>query len=377
MFTKIFGTASGSYAEATNWQPINVRSSQWAWTASGSGTNEYYLRTAGSADPGFVAKPGDVHINGSSATEGTVGSLAAGQWGYGDNDTLGYSTLYVRLSDGADPDSKAFGHVKFFQIPQAGEHVRLAAESGSINAGLDQSAVAIGDFIVEEGYSGDIGTAATAENPAEYLKIDPDRFEYNGQGIAYIDIGAAAISPSVLGTGNAGDGERGLYLLGSAIATLNVIGGSVGLAARPGETSTATTVRVMAGTADVVLGNGCTITNLHQYGGTVLVNCGVTTSLLYDGTLESRENGAMGTVTQHGGTYIYGSSGNITTYNIQGGTLDQTRSGATRTISTLNLYRGSYKVMRNKEAVTHTAEAVQESLTLTISATSGSGGFGI
>jgi hypothetical protein len=377
MFTKVFGPADGSYSDPLSWLPINVRSAAYTWTASGSGTNEYYLRTAGSADPGFADKPGKVYIDGAEATEGTAGSLSAGQWDYGDNDTLGYDTLYVRLSDGADPDSKPDGFVKFFQVPQAGEDVRFTPESGDVTDGFDQSGVAIGAFVAEEGNSTAFGRPPDAENQAVYLQINPTSFEFNGNGIAYIDIGAAAISPTIRDTARAGQGERGLYIKGSAISILNVIGGSVGLAVNAGETATATTVRVMAGSADVALGSGCSITNLHQYGGSVLAHCSITTTILYDGTLETREAGTMTTVTQHGGTYIYGSSGNITTFNLHGGTFDETRSGASRTITTANLYRGSYRIMRNKEAVTHTTDAVQDSLTMSVSATSGNSGFGI
>lgn len=92
----------------------NLVSATYAWTASGSGTNEYYVRTAAGGDPSLAdpTSTGGVFINGDSATNGTVGSLSAGEWDYGDNDTLGYSTVYVRLSDGTDPDTKATGYVQ-------------------------------------------------------------------------------------------------------------------------------------------------------------------------------------------------------------------------------------------------------------------------
>jgi hypothetical protein len=46
------------------------------------------------------------------ATSTRTTALTAGTWDYADNDTLGFSTIYVRLSDGADPDSKADGYVQ-------------------------------------------------------------------------------------------------------------------------------------------------------------------------------------------------------------------------------------------------------------------------
>ena len=43
---------------------------------------------------------------------GTAGTLASGEWDWADNDALGFTTIYVRLSDDTDPDSKADGYVQ-------------------------------------------------------------------------------------------------------------------------------------------------------------------------------------------------------------------------------------------------------------------------
>jgi hypothetical protein len=374
-FTKIFGTTDGAYSTATNWEPIDVTSPLYAWTASGSGTNEYYLRTAANGDPGFVAQPDSVYINGSSATEGTMGSLTAGQWDYGDNDTLGYSTIYVRLSDGTDPDTKDPFYVKFYQTPRATEHVRFAASSASINSatGLDQSGVAIGDFIVEEGWQGSIGSSTLG-----YLYIDPDKFEFAGGGSAasYINIMGAAISAKVYKTAQGELGARGLYLRGTAIAVLDVIGGQVGVASNAGETSTVTTVRVMSQGASVWLGSGAGVTNLHVYAGSARVRCNVTTTILYGGSIVLEAAAALTTLTQKAGTFIYQSSGTITTHNFYGGGFDEMQSGLARTVSTRNLFAGSGTINRNKEAVTVTTLVENDSYTYSITAGSGGAGGG-
>lgn len=78
------------------------------WMPSGSGTNEYYYADAGLLEPLLVLE------DSSQMTDGTLGSLAAGEWDWGDNDTLGYNTVYVRLSDNTDPDTKGNGYI---QIP--------------------------------------------------------------------------------------------------------------------------------------------------------------------------------------------------------------------------------------------------------------------
>jgi hypothetical protein len=368
-FTKVYngagsGATAGDYEDSRNWDLISLRMAAFAWTASGSGTNEYYVRTAANGNPGFVATPpasNGVYIAGSAATNGTIGALTAGQWAYGDNDTLGYSTIYVRLSGGGDPDAQDADHVQFRQIPQATEHVRIPASAGSITSNLDQSAVAIGDFIREAGHEGTIGVEASSTNPPQYLRIDPDRFEHDGNGQAWIDIGTAAISAHIYGAAPAQPGERGLYLRGTAIATLNVMGGDIGFASQAGELSTATTIRLQGERTSLWIGNGVTLTNLHQYAGEVRLRCGASAVIVYGGRHFTEENGAMTAATLRGGTYTYQSSGNITTFNIYGGTLDLRASGATRTIGTLNKYGGTYTIRRNKEAVTITTETPQDS----------------
>lgn len=90
---------------------MSIRSADYIWTLSGSGTDEYYLQATGGTDPG-LSEPWGVAENDSLLTADTAGSLAVSEWDWGDNDTLGYNTVYVRLSDGADPDSKAASYVE-------------------------------------------------------------------------------------------------------------------------------------------------------------------------------------------------------------------------------------------------------------------------
>ena len=92
-----------------------VLSGTYKWTASGSGTAEYYLELNAGGDPG-LSQPSalyeDVGAANTIMVSGTLGSLTASQWGYGDNDSLGYSTVYVRLVDDTDPDTKSNGYLE-------------------------------------------------------------------------------------------------------------------------------------------------------------------------------------------------------------------------------------------------------------------------
>ena len=73
------------------------------WRLSGNGTNEWYLTTSTDSDPGLTEITYMVYKTNTGsetlATAGTVGSLGSQHnWDWGNNDTLGYNTLYVRSS---------------------------------------------------------------------------------------------------------------------------------------------------------------------------------------------------------------------------------------------------------------------------------------
>jgi hypothetical protein len=104
-------TGESYYHLGTGTPGGSIRNTDYTWPASGSGVAEHYCQTSGSADPS-LGEPDSLYIDGTAATKGTLGSLAAGEWGYGDNDSLGYSTVYVRLSDGSDPHVAALHHIQ-------------------------------------------------------------------------------------------------------------------------------------------------------------------------------------------------------------------------------------------------------------------------
>lgn len=90
---------------------LSIRSAAYKWTASDNGVSEYYLELAAGGDTG-ISTPSHCAENNSALTEATAGALAVSQWDWADNDTLGYSTVYVRLSDSTDPDVKAVDYVE-------------------------------------------------------------------------------------------------------------------------------------------------------------------------------------------------------------------------------------------------------------------------
>lgn len=345
-------------ATITNWAPISLRNSTYRWLASGSGTSNYYLDLSGGGNPG-ISTPGStsgaITGNDLAFASGTGGALTASQFAYGDYDTLGYDTIYVRLADSTDPDTKSLDYVKLYQVPVATDHVRLPAGSGAM-IGYDFTGVAWGDFIVEDGYSGTIGTAVLP------LMIDPDKFEFSGSGTSYIySIGAIAHDVKNAGTGNTG--TVGLYLWGPSISTLTVSKGTVGLAALHGQTATVTTARTNGQSASLILGKGVTLTTAYMGGGKLYQNCNTTTTNAFCGTLYTDEACTITTLNldQTAGA-VLNSTGTITTANMlasYSGTVDMTQSAEARTITTLNHKSGTIKVDRS--IVTITTYAVTDS----------------
>jgi hypothetical protein len=102
-------------------------SSGYQWTASGSGTNEYYLEASGGGDPG-IAQPTAIY-GAVTYTSGTAGSLDPYEWAWADNDTLGYSTVYIRT--GIDVPENALVEYKF----NDGSGSSATDSSGNSNTG--------------------------------------------------------------------------------------------------------------------------------------------------------------------------------------------------------------------------------------------------
>jgi len=151
---------------------FSLRSATFEWVASGSGTDTYYLVKAGGGNP-YVPRPATLWANGDSATTARtkitfrtaatnpLGTLLANNWGYGDNDSLGFNTVYVRLSDGADPDSKA---TNFIRMNMGGCVVRN-------NVGDNQSRVALTDLIQLNSTGGNIVTGNIGRGKVSWTNV--------------------------------------------------------------------------------------------------------------------------------------------------------------------------------------------------------------
>ena len=96
-------------------------------------TTEYYYPVDVKHKP-FVVLDGTTVM-----TEGALGSLAVGEWAWGDNDSLGYDTIYVRKSDDtapADGDIKASLAVTLVTVATGKALAIVAQEIVNNNIGL-------------------------------------------------------------------------------------------------------------------------------------------------------------------------------------------------------------------------------------------------
>ena len=93
---------------------VDLTDGTYQWTASGADANEYYCELNGGGDPS-LSNTTAVFENGSPITKATAGALSQSEWGLADNDSLGFTTIYVQLADDADPDSKSSGYLRCAQ----------------------------------------------------------------------------------------------------------------------------------------------------------------------------------------------------------------------------------------------------------------------
>lgn len=89
--------------------PTIIRNASYSWTASAV-PGEYYLRTSAGSNPN-LSEPVKILVGTRYFIKGIIGSLSQYEYGYGASDGLGYSTIYLRLEDGSDPDSKTLNSI--------------------------------------------------------------------------------------------------------------------------------------------------------------------------------------------------------------------------------------------------------------------------
>lgn len=338
------------FDDDTTWSPINIRSAAFQWAASGSGTDEYYLEASGGGNPNTVlsglVEPANVQANGSNLTAGTAGSLAVSEWDWADNDTLGYSTIYVRLGSGlSDPDAQVDGYVTFTDSPNANDNVFFRG-AGTFLGG-DFSDIELDDIVFLPGFSGSVGDAI---KPLKLDMADADRISVNATGTIYLSLSSAACSPVVNQTASASSGQAGLYLVDcSALNDLFINGGTVKLV-----NSSVDDAYVAAGGTLIGDENTDCTADIHVNGGAVTWR-GTGVDVLVDtGTATIFGSDAWTTLRAVAGTINYNCSGTVTAAEALGiGTIDFSGSSVGQTVTTPKV-EGTGKIIYDAANTTFT-----------------------
>lgn len=234
-------------------------------------------------------------------------------------------------------------------VPVATDDVIIPAGTMDLQYGLNQSAVAIGEFLVESGHRAQIGRFDGGI--PHYLRLDPDTFSFLGSGsLGLFDFGSAAIPLLIESRGAPAEaGRHVVYIKGSALTTVEINRGNVGIAPLFGETATIGTLICgfadnQANDVDLTVGGGVTLTTLNQTGGRCLLKCSATTVNQSSGcTLTTEGTGAIATLTARGAVYPK-STGTIGTLNCYG-TVDFSRDFTARTVTTLVGFPGGKVIL--------------------------------
>jgi len=353
------GGTDGDVNDARNYDAISIRNAAYQWTASASGTDEYYLELSGGGDPGIAQEPDFIVENGSDMTNGTMGSLAAGEYDYGDNDTLGFSTVYVRLTSGAaDPDSHSVDYIQFHDVPYASQNIDLGGGSTAMSLNLDAfEAISFNNVSIPHDYEGTIGTATdpwgvklSGVLHIGYIKDDLE--EPSGSTRVHIDLLDSNCSVKIdrSATTSADSGFNPIRLhINHASTKVYQRGGRVSLAVKPGEKIIASLISVSGEVEDAFCRIGypggqanVSVTDVEVWtGGDVIGFDGPSGNLnLFGGIFRLKGEGAFGTATvRDDGALILESTGSLSgaTINMHKSLVDTWAIENAMTIGAVNL----------------------------------------
>ena len=278
-------------------------------------------------------------------------------------------------------------------VPITGDTVILKDSSVNLVWGLAQSAITLAELRIEKSYTGKIGlnwnvfatsadgdtTSATAKQEyretywaisATLCKLGENLSPGNPNGSQRIclDLGSNASTVEIFDTHRT-PSETGRPCIrlknvhASSVINVRFAPGGVGLAVDvPAEVSTVSKISITdQGTATrVFAGKGCTITTWEQEGGDNILSAAatVTTVNVTGGTLVTEGDYTITTVNQYAGAvylnHIKTAASAVTTFNLFDGVLDCDDTRRARTIDTLAVTKGTFKINDNLAVTTLT-----------------------
>ena len=243
-------------------------------------------------------------------------------------------------------------------VPIDDDDVVISAHAvNAITSNLDQSAVSLNSFVVEDGFNHNIGTTS-AMLQILLLGDGPTVFKYAGTGtLARIDLGATTLKPEIRNTGTPNAGAYGLELKGTAMAGIDIYKGNVGIGTTADDTTTEVdAIRVMytdastrASDATVTIGQhvdevgGNAIHSIVQTGGTVYCKAAVSTVKVTNGEYHQLDGVySLGEFKGNSSLFIENdAAGTIKTTRLWDQSVVQILSNFTQTLSSLSMYPGT------------------------------------
>lgn len=244
-------------------------------------------------------------------------------------------------------------------------HLGIGAITGGLATGIGSGAGAESlTLYIEQGYTGTIGSvtagaatylsfSATLETLDCHIGLKNAQGSATGSTQLLIDAGNVTTANFYIHDSGATGAEVSyppILIKGGTTLNLYMFGGSVGVAARPGETTTLALCRMSASDATVapnlLIGPGVTVTTLEASAGNILNRSNNTTSNLNLSGTTTYENTGTGAHTTVGcddsSVFTFrgkGTGTQITTLNLSG--TFKRRSSQAITIATANLYEGA------------------------------------
>jgi len=340
-----------------------------AWNASSDS-----LCTPITADPNYL-----LVLTADTAGDGFSVASSVYDGSGGDAPTL---TRAAITANAGPKDWSSTGNWSGGAVPGGAASQDVYVEDATIHYGLDQSGIAntLASLNISQSQ---IGSNPAAGYGVTYLQIKATAVNlgaYYGPGMPSesapinIDVGSTESTIIVYNSGTNGTMPAVRLKANNASTNVRALKGKVGIAYEAGETATVGTITVSyvskpTSDADVYIGDGVTMTTLTQTGGDVVLQCAATTVTTEAGTLQTAGSGAIGTLNAKGSTITANSTGTITTCTITGGTVDFSKSAASRTVTTLKLDEGG-KLKYDPSIVTLTNK-VNSDNAVTLTATSG------
>lgn len=307
-----------------------------------------------------------------AADTGTLVTLTANTAGYDFNVTSSTTdgggantqtlTIATSTQNASNYDVRTAANWSGFAIPATTDNVYLNAGAQSpLYHGLDAGYVTYAGLYIGRGFNQSVGLPY--KNAQGYIEYLPRYWQVGASDIVIgfedssilsdnlinrclLDSGSVQTSLNILAAGTGSNGEPAVLWKGThASNVVTLVKGWLGVAFYAGETSTIATLnvgQVGGGDSDAVaiLGEGVTLTTVRQSSGYVLVNNGATTYTISGGRMRL-QSGNVTTVNLNGGTVaVYGALTITTLTGKSGGTLDLSNANGTVTITNLTHHQG-------------------------------------